>query len=60
MLVELDNVGMWNVRSQLLPNWYLGQEMYIRVYNPDNTNKTEATLPDNVIYCGQLADRQKT
>lgn len=60
VLVELDNVGMWNVRSQLLPNWYLGQEMYIRVYNPDNTNKTEATLPDNVIYCGHLADRQKT
>ncbi|KAH7442007.1 hypothetical protein KP509_03G066500 [Ceratopteris richardii] len=57
--VSLDNVGMWNLRSELLPNWYLGQEMYIRVYNPENSNKTEATLPDNVIYCGRLASKQK-
>eukprot|EP00250_Pteridium_aquilinum_P010544 c19465_g1_i1 orf=619-2400(+) len=60
VLVSLDNVGMWNLRSQLLPNWYLGQEMYIRVYNPENSNKTEASVPDNAIYCGRLADMQKT
>ncbi|MCO5612447.1 hypothetical protein L7F22_066714 [Adiantum nelumboides] len=60
VFVSLDNVGMWNLRSQLLPNWYLGQEMYIRVYNPDNTNKTEALVPDNVIYCGRLENMQKT
>lgn len=60
VLVELDNVGMWNLRSQLLPNWYLGQEMYIRVYNPENSNKTEASVPDNAIYCGRLASMQKS
>lgn len=59
ILVELDNVGMWNLRSQLLPNWYLGQEMYIRVYNPDNSIQTEEAVPDNAIYCGLLASRQK-
>ncbi|KAH7445104.1 hypothetical protein KP509_02G106600 [Ceratopteris richardii] len=57
--VSLDNVGMWNLRSELLPNWYLGQEMYIRVYNPEVSNKTEFPIPDNAIYCGRLADKQK-
>lgn len=58
VLVELDNVGMWNLRSELLPNWYLGQELYIRVYNPENTNKTELPVPDNAIYCGRLSHLQ--
>ncbi|KAK4435953.1 Monocopper oxidase-like protein SKU5 [Sesamum alatum] len=33
--VYLDNPGMWNLRSQNLQRWYLGQELYIRVYDPD-------------------------
>ncbi|MCO5555328.1 hypothetical protein L7F22_008874 [Adiantum nelumboides] len=59
VLVELDNVGMWNLRSELLANWYLGQELYIRVYNPENSIQTEAAVPDNAIYCGLLASKQK-
>ncbi|MCO5614177.1 hypothetical protein L7F22_068458 [Adiantum nelumboides] len=59
ILVELDNVGMWNLRSELLANWYLGQELYIRVYNPENSIQTEAAVPDNAIYCGLLASKQK-
>ncbi|KAK3039207.1 hypothetical protein RJ639_027911 [Escallonia herrerae] len=31
----LDNPGMWNLRSQHLKNWFLGQELYVRVYDPD-------------------------
>lgn len=60
VLVELDNVGMWNLRSELLPNWYLGQELYIRVYNPENSIQTELPVPDNAIYCGRLSSKQKT
>eukprot|EP00249_Psilotum_nudum_P010861 c22815_g1_i2 orf=846-2642(+) len=59
IMAELDNVGMWNFRSELLPNWYLGQELYIRVYNPENNNKTEFPIPDNAIYCGELNYLQK-
>ncbi|TVU32060.1 hypothetical protein EJB05_23778, partial [Eragrostis curvula] len=60
VLVSLDNVGIWNVRSENLDSWYLGQEVYVRVVNPeDNSNKTEMTIPDNALYCGQLHKYQK-
>ncbi|KAF8672490.1 hypothetical protein HU200_049704 [Digitaria exilis] len=60
VLVSLDNVGIWNVRSENLDSWYLGQEVYVRVVNPEDTsNKTEASIPDNALYCGQLHKYQK-
>ncbi|KAF8722627.1 hypothetical protein HU200_022462 [Digitaria exilis] len=60
VLVSLDNVGIWNVRSENLDSWYLGQEVYVRVVNPEETsNKTEASIPDNALYCGQLHKYQK-
>ncbi|RRT83987.1 hypothetical protein B296_00016331 [Ensete ventricosum] len=59
ILVSLDNVGIWNVRAQNLDTWYLGQETYIRVVNPENTNKTELPVPDNALYCGLLQKYQK-
>lgn len=59
ILVSLDNVGMWNLRAQNLDTWYLGQEVYIRVVNPEETNKTELPLPDNALYCGRLQKFQK-
>ncbi|GJM91185.1 hypothetical protein PR202_ga07534 [Eleusine coracana subsp. coracana] len=60
VLVSLDNVGIWNVRSENLDSWYLGQEVYVRVVNPEDTgNKTEMTVPDNALYCGQLHRYQK-
>uniref|UniRef100_A0A0D9XLC1 Monocopper oxidase-like protein SKU5 n=1 Tax=Leersia perrieri TaxID=77586 RepID=A0A0D9XLC1_9ORYZ len=59
VLVSLDNVGMWNVRSENLDSWYLGQEVYVRVVNPEDTgNKTEMAIPDNALYCGQLHKQQ--
>ncbi|CAL9057292.1 monocopper oxidase-like protein SKU5 [Musa acuminata AAA Group] len=60
VLVSLDSVGFWNVRVENLDTWYLGQEVYVRVVNPeDNSNKTELPMPDNVLYCGLLKDKQK-
>lgn len=58
VLVFLDNAGIWNLRVQNLDSWYLGQEVYINVVNPeDNSNMTD--LPDNVIFCGALSSLQK-
>ncbi|KAK1267566.1 Monocopper oxidase-like protein SKU5 [Acorus gramineus] len=48
----LDNPGMWNLRSQRLENWYLGQEMYIRVFDSDPNPIKERPPPDNVLLCG--------
>ncbi|KAK9082688.1 hypothetical protein Scep_029159 [Stephania cephalantha] len=59
ILVPLDNVGMWNLRTQNLNSWYLGQEVYVSVVNPEITNKTELSLPDNAIYCGMLSYLQR-
>ncbi|VFR00648.1 unnamed protein product [Cuscuta campestris] len=59
ILVFLDNPGIWNLRSENLDSWYLGQEVYISVVNPENADKTELPLPDNTIYCGALSSLQK-
>ncbi|KAG8388859.1 hypothetical protein BUALT_Bualt02G0168800 [Buddleja alternifolia] len=58
ILVSLDNAGMWNLRAQNLDSWYLGQESYVSVMNPENDN-TEVQLPQNAIYCGVLSSLQK-
>jgi hypothetical protein len=58
-LVSLDNVGIWNLRTENLDSWYLGQETYIRVVNPEPTNKTELPMPDNALFCGSLQHLQK-
>ncbi|KAL6581386.1 Serine/threonine protein kinase [Orobanche minor] len=60
VFVSLDNVGVWNLRTENLDRWYLGQETYMRIINPeDNANKTELPEPDNVLYCGALSRMQK-
>ncbi|KAJ4955406.1 hypothetical protein NE237_012189 [Protea cynaroides] len=59
ILVSLDNEGIWNLRVQNLDSWYLGQEVYMSVVNPKETEKTELPLPDNTIYCGLLEYLQK-
>ncbi|KAL0452111.1 UNVERIFIED_CONTAM: Monocopper oxidase-like protein SKU5 [Sesamum latifolium] len=52
--VYLDNPGMWNLRSQILGRWYLGQELYIRVYDPDPNPAKERSPPNNLLYCGAV------
>ncbi|KAK2987302.1 hypothetical protein RJ640_029584 [Escallonia rubra] len=48
----LDNPGMWNLRSQHLKHWYLGQELYIRVHDDDPNPAKEQPPPKNVLLCG--------
>uniref|UniRef100_UPI001CB9D5F2 monocopper oxidase-like protein SKS1 n=1 Tax=Erigeron canadensis TaxID=72917 RepID=UPI001CB9D5F2 len=50
----LDNPGMWNLRSQVLKHWYLGQELYIRVYDPDPNPAKERPPPSNLLFCGSV------
>ncbi|KAL5551112.1 hypothetical protein UlMin_001288 [Ulmus minor] len=59
ILISLDNVGVWNLRTENLDGWYLGQETYIRVVNPEATNKTELPIPENALFCGALSKLQK-
>ncbi|CAK9171141.1 unnamed protein product [Ilex paraguariensis] len=59
ILISLDNVGVWNLRAENLDSWYLGQETYVRVINPEATNKTELPVPDNALFCGALSKMQK-
>lgn len=58
ILVSLDNAGIWNLRAENLNSWYLGQEVYVHVVNPEKDNN-ENTLPDNAIFCGLLSSLQK-
>ncbi|KAI9101470.1 hypothetical protein K1719_023952 [Acacia pycnantha] len=60
ILVSLDNVGSWNLRADNLDRWYLGQETYLRIVNPEENGDTEMPAPDNVLYCGPLKHLQKT
>nr|XP_048326680.1 monocopper oxidase-like protein SKS1 [Ziziphus jujuba var. spinosa] len=48
----LDNPGMWNLRSQNLKNWYLGEELYVRVYDADPDPAKERPPPENIQLCG--------
>lgn len=59
ILISLDNVGVWNLRTENLDSWYLGQETYVRVVNTEATNKTELPIPDNALFCGALSKLQK-
>ncbi|TXG55704.1 hypothetical protein EZV62_020960 [Acer yangbiense] len=58
ILVYLDNAGIWNLRTENLDSWYLGQEVYVSVVNPE-TDKSEPSVPDNSIYCGLLSSLQR-
>ncbi|KVH90171.1 Cupredoxin [Cynara cardunculus var. scolymus] len=58
VLISLDNVGVWNLRTENLDSWYLGQETYIRIVNPEKNNKTELPMPDNALFCGALSRLQ--
>lgn len=48
----LDNPGMWNLRSQRLENWYLGQKLYLRVHDDDPNPAKEWSPPQNLLLCG--------
>ncbi|CAA6656609.1 unnamed protein product [Spirodela intermedia] len=56
--VALDNVGMWNVRSENWARQYLGQQFYLRVYSPVNSWRDEYPIPKNALLCGRAAGRR--
>uniref|UniRef100_A0A2N9I5T9 Uncharacterized protein n=1 Tax=Fagus sylvatica TaxID=28930 RepID=A0A2N9I5T9_FAGSY len=51
--MPLDNVGMWNVRSENWGRQYLGQQFYLRVYSPANSWRDEYPIPKNALLCGR-------
>ncbi|KAF8406586.1 hypothetical protein HHK36_008674 [Tetracentron sinense] len=59
IMLELDNQGMWNVRSQDAEKWYLGQEIYMRVKGVGQDDpvtvpsRDEVHPPANLIKCGR-------
>uniref|UniRef100_A0A7N1A0Y6 Plastocyanin-like domain-containing protein n=1 Tax=Kalanchoe fedtschenkoi TaxID=63787 RepID=A0A7N1A0Y6_KALFE len=58
ILVALDNVGMWNVRSEFWARQYLGQQFYLRVYSPVGSIRDEYPIPRNALLCGRAARRR--
>ncbi|GLT29407.1 hypothetical protein SLA2020_042790 [Shorea laevis] len=51
--MALDNVGMWNVRSENWARQYLGQQFYLRVYTSSNSLRDEFLIPKNALLCGR-------
>ncbi|XP_010436936.1 PREDICTED: L-ascorbate oxidase homolog [Camelina sativa] len=58
--VALDNVGMWNLRSEYWARQYLGQQFYLRVYSPAHSLRDEYLLPKNALLCGRASNKQHT
>ncbi|THU61919.1 hypothetical protein C4D60_Mb07t28320 [Musa balbisiana] len=56
--MPLDNVGMWNVRSENWARQYLGQQFYLRVYSPVNSWRDENPIPRNALLCGRASGRR--
>ncbi|XP_021776490.1 L-ascorbate oxidase homolog [Chenopodium quinoa] len=57
--MPLDNVGMWNLRSENWARQYLGQQFYLRVYSPANSWRDEYPIPSNALLCGQAVGHKK-
>ncbi|XP_030457078.2 L-ascorbate oxidase homolog [Syzygium oleosum] len=52
--MALDNVGMWNIRSEDWARQYLGQQFYMRVYTSSNSYRDELPIPKNALLCGRV------
>ncbi|KAL3525727.1 hypothetical protein ACH5RR_014099 [Cinchona calisaya] len=57
ILVSLDNQGMWNLRSAEWGKQYLGQQVYVRVYDPIKSLANEYDIPTNVLLCGEAVGK---
>ncbi|KAJ6736474.1 hypothetical protein OIU85_018646 [Salix viminalis] len=51
--IPLDNVGMWNLRTEFWARQYLGQQFYVRVYTDSTSLRDEYPIPKNALLCGQ-------
>ncbi|XWS69855.1 hypothetical protein CRYUN_Cryun04dG0214000 [Craigia yunnanensis] len=56
--MPLDNVGMWNIRSENWARQYLGQQFYLRVFSAANSWRDEYPIPRNALLCGQAVGRR--
>ncbi|KAL0391858.1 UNVERIFIED_CONTAM: L-ascorbate oxidase [Sesamum radiatum] len=56
--VALDNVGMWNLRSEFWARQYLGQQLYLRVYTTSTSLRDEYPIPKNALLCGRASGRR--
>ena len=56
--MPLDNVGMWNVRSESWARQDLGQQFYLRVWPPSTSLRDEFPIPKNALLCGRAAGRR--
>ncbi|CAJ1939724.1 unnamed protein product [Sphenostylis stenocarpa] len=54
IMLTFDNVGMWNLRSELAENRYLGQQLYISVPTPARSLRDEYNMPDYALVCGAV------
>ncbi|KAL5133202.1 Monocopper oxidase-like protein SKU5 [Glycine soja] len=61
ILVSLDNAGIWNLRPENLNSWYLGQEVYVHVVNPEKDNNVmplwishKHTLKSCTTFCSRF------
>ncbi|KAH9693670.1 multicopper oxidase [Citrus sinensis] len=52
--IALDNVGMWNLRSESWARQYLGQQFYLRVYTASTSLRDEYPIPKNARLCGKF------
>ncbi|KAF3610397.1 hypothetical protein DY000_02045980 [Brassica cretica] len=57
--VGLDNVGMWNLRSEFWERQYLGQQLYVRVYTNSTSLRDEYQIPTNALLCGRASGAHK-
>ncbi|CAK9177895.1 unnamed protein product [Ilex paraguariensis] len=55
--IALDNVGMWNLRTEFWARQYLGQQLYLRVYTPVQSIRDEYPIPKNALLCGRAIGR---
>ncbi|KAK4772091.1 hypothetical protein SAY86_013866 [Trapa natans] len=55
--IALDNVGMWNLRTEFWARQYLGQQFYLRVFTPVKSLRDEFSIPANALVCGKAANR---
>lgn len=56
--IALDNVGMWNLRSEFWARQYLGQQFYMRVYTTSTSIRDEYPIPKNALLCGRASGRR--
>ncbi|PSS19833.1 L-ascorbate oxidase [Actinidia chinensis var. chinensis] len=56
--VALDNVGMWNLRTEFWARQYLGQQLYMRVYTTSTSFRDEYPIPKNALLCGRASGRR--